>query len=35
MIYKGVIPFVCLQVLALAILFVFPELVTWLPKILY
>jgi tripartite ATP-independent transporter DctM subunit len=35
MIYKGVIPFVCLQVLAIAILFVFPELVTWLPKFLY
>ena len=35
MIYKGVIPFVCLQVLALAILFVFPELITWLPKVLY
>ena len=35
MIYKGVIPFVCLQVLAIAILFVFPELVTWLPKLLY
>jgi tripartite ATP-independent transporter DctM subunit len=35
MIYKGVIPFVCLQVLALALLFVFPELVTWLPKVLY
>ncbi|MCM0035815.1 MAG: TRAP transporter large permease subunit [Burkholderiaceae bacterium] len=35
MIYKGIIPFVCLQVIALAILFVFPELVTWLPKVLY
>lgn len=35
MIYKGVIPFVCLQVLAIALLFVFPELVTWLPKMLY
>lgn len=35
MIYKGVIPFVCLQVVALALLFVFPELVTWLPKVLY
>lgn len=35
MIYKGVIPFVCLQVLALALLFAFPELVTWLPKVLY
>ena len=35
MIYKGVIPFVCLQVVALVILFMFPELVTWLPKVLY
>lgn len=35
MIYKGIIPFVFLQVLALTILFVFPELVTWLPKVLY
>ncbi|MDO9023084.1 TRAP transporter large permease subunit, partial [Zwartia sp.] len=35
MIYKGVIPFVGLQVLAIAVLFVFPELVTWLPKVLY
>ena len=35
MIYKGVIPFVCLPVLAIAVLFVFPELVTWLPKLLY
>ena len=35
MIYKGVIPFVCLQIFAIAILFVFPELVTWLPKFLY
>ena len=35
MIYKGVIPFVGLQVLALALLFIFPELVTWLPKVLY
>ena len=35
MIYKGVIPFVCLQVFALALLFIFPELVTWLPKFLY
>ncbi len=35
MIYKGVIPFVFLQVLAIALLFVFPELVTWLPKLLY
>ena len=35
MIYKGVIPFVCLQIIALALLFTFPELVTWLPKVLY
>lgn len=35
MIYKGIIPFVFLQVLALTILFIFPELVTWLPKVLY
>lgn len=35
MIYKGVIPFVCLQILAIALLFIFPELVTWLPKVLY
>jgi tripartite ATP-independent transporter DctM subunit len=35
MIYKGVIPFVCLQILAIALLFIFPEMVTWLPKVLY
>jgi tripartite ATP-independent transporter DctM subunit len=35
MIYKGVIPFVALQVLAIATLFVFPEIVTWLPKMIY
>ena len=35
MIYKGAIPFVALQVLAIATLFVFPEIVTWLPKMIY
>lgn len=35
MIYKGVLPFVGLQILAIALLFMFPELVTWLPKVLY
>ena len=30
-IYKGVIPFVLMQLLALTIVLVFPELVTWLP----
>jgi tripartite ATP-independent transporter DctM subunit len=31
MIYKGVIPFIGLQVVALAILFLYPGLATWLP----
>jgi TRAP-type mannitol/chloroaromatic compound transport system permease large subunit len=30
-IYLGVIPFIGLQVLALAILFLYPGLATWLP----
>ncbi|MFA5538664.1 MAG: TRAP transporter large permease subunit [Gemmobacter sp.] len=33
--YRGVIPFVCLQLVALGILFVFPGIVTWLPSMLY
>jgi TRAP-type mannitol/chloroaromatic compound transport system permease large subunit len=33
-IYKGIIPFVMLQILAIAILFFVPALVTWLPKVL-
>ncbi|KKB12436.1 C4-dicarboxylate ABC transporter [Devosia geojensis] len=35
MIYRGVIPFVILQVVALLALFVFPQLITWLPGVLY
>ncbi len=35
MIYRGVIPFVLLQVAALATLFVFPQLITWLPDLIY
>ena len=35
MIYRGAIPFVLLQVLVIALLFVFPGLVTWLPSLLY
>jgi len=35
MIYRGVIPFVILQVVALLVLFVFPQLITWLPEMLY
>jgi hypothetical protein len=31
-IYKGIIPFVCLQVAAIAILWMAPQLATWLPK---
>ena len=31
-IYRGIIPFVALQVVALAILITFPELATWLPR---
>lgn len=34
-IYKGVIPFVLLQLLGLGIVFVFPELTTWLPALAY
>ncbi len=34
-IYKGAMPFVGLQVLAIALLFMFPALVTWLPSILF
>ncbi|WP_322990168.1 TRAP transporter large permease subunit [Hoeflea sp.] len=32
-IYKGVLPFVALQIVAIAILFIFPEIVTWLPRL--
>ena len=31
-IYRGIIPFVGLQMVAIVLLFVFPELVTWLPR---
>ncbi|AKI02517.1 TRAP transporter, DctM subunit (plasmid) [Hoeflea sp. IMCC20628] len=32
-IYRGVVPFVVLQIVAIAILFIFPEIVTWLPRL--
>jgi len=35
MIYKGAIPFVCLQIVAIALLFIFPGLVLWLPSLLF
>ena len=34
-IYRGVIPFVAIQLLALAVLAAFPDIVTWLPTALY
>ncbi len=34
-IYKGIIPFVLLQMLGLLIVFFFPQLTTWLPAIAY
>ena len=34
-IYKGVIPFVILQMIGLALVFMFPALVTWLPSVAY
>jgi TRAP-type mannitol/chloroaromatic compound transport system permease large subunit len=34
-IYRGVIPFVAIQILALAIVAVWPALATWLPKLVY
>jgi len=35
MIYKGAVPFVILQLIGLIALFVFPDLITWLPRLLY
>ncbi|MEE8236764.1 MAG: TRAP transporter large permease subunit [Gammaproteobacteria bacterium] len=34
-IYRGVMPFVAIQLLALALLAVFPALATWLPSVVY
>lgn len=34
-IYKGVVPFILIQLLLLVLLAIFPELATWLPKQLY
>jgi tripartite ATP-independent transporter DctM subunit len=33
-IYRGILPFVLLQIAAIAILFVFPGIVTWLPRLI-
>jgi len=32
-IYRGVVPFILLQLLGLALVFVFPQIVTWLPSV--
>jgi TRAP-type mannitol/chloroaromatic compound transport system permease large subunit len=34
-IYKGVVPFILIQILMLAILSFVPELATWLPSYIY
>lgn len=34
-IYRGAIPFIVIQLLVLAILWMWPELVTWLPRVAY
>jgi tripartite ATP-independent transporter DctM subunit len=34
-IYRGIVPFVGLQMLALAIVWIFPQLATWLPSAIY
>ena len=34
-IYKGVVPFIILQLLGLAVVMAYPEMVTWLPAIAY
>ncbi|MDB9811335.1 TRAP transporter large permease subunit [Candidatus Pelagibacter sp.] len=34
-IYRGIIPFVVLQAIAVTIVFNFPKIVTWLPKVAY
>ncbi len=34
-IYKGVVPFVAIQLVGLGLLAIFPELATWLPKVIF
>jgi tripartite ATP-independent transporter DctM subunit len=31
-IYKGIIPFICIQLVVLSLLIIFPEIVSWLPE---
>lgn len=34
-VYRGIVPFVMLQVVALAVMMVFPEIITWLPDVFF
>jgi len=34
-IYRGIIPFVAIQVVGLAVMIVFPEIITWLPTVFF
>ena len=34
-IYRGIMPFVIIQILGLAVLAMFPQMATWLPKVLF
>ena len=31
-IYRGVVPFIIIQLVGLALVYVFPEIATWLPR---
>ena len=33
-IYRGVVPFIALQAVALFLVFIFPEIALWLPKVI-
>ena len=33
--YWGVIPFICCQVIVLVLLITFPQLATWMPRMMY
>jgi TRAP-type mannitol/chloroaromatic compound transport system permease large subunit len=34
-IYRGIIPFVVIQVIGLAVMISFPEIITWLPSVFF
>ena len=33
-IYRGVVPFIFIQVIAIILLFIFPQIATWLPRLI-